>query len=247
MSNIRLYINQALHVGEQILFSEEDSHYLCNVMRLKDGEEILCFNGKEGEFRIVLTQVNKKTCEGEVLSQTQPFRSSPDIWLLFAPVKKDKTDFIIEKATELGVNKIIPVITQRTISDKVKTERFCAQAKEAAEQCRRLDVPQIEDAVSLEKYLTAWPKERALFFMDESGEGISAKEAFLAHQGKPAAILVGPEGGFAKEEMEKIRQKEQAVSVTLGPRILRAETAVAAALSVWQATVGDWNEQGEKD
>lgn len=166
------------------------------------------------------------------------------MWLLFAPVKKDRTDFVIEKATELGAGKIIPVITRHTITDKVRVERLRAQAAEAAEQSRRVEVPEIGAPVRLEKLLADWDPARRLFFMDESGRGRPAAEAFGEYQG-PAALLVGPEGGFAEEELNGLRSRPFARAVSLGPLILRAETAAAAALSVWQAISGLWN--GEKN
>ena len=160
------------------------------------------------------------------------------------PVKKDQTDFIIQKAVELGARRLQPVITRRTITDKVRHERFRAQGIEAAEQCRRLDVPEINEAQSLEKVLQNWDKSRRLFFMDETGHGLPVRRAFAA-AAAPAAILVGPEGGFSAEELQRLRGLEFAQGVTLGPRILRAETAVAAALSCWQSLSGDWADYSE--
>lgn len=160
------------------------------------------------------------------------------------PGKKDQTDFIIQKAVELGVRRLQPVITRRTITDKVRRERFRAQGIEAAEQCRRLDVPEINEAQSLEKVLQNWDKSRRLFFMDETGHGLPVRRAFAA-AAAPAAILVGPEGGFSAEELQRLRGLEFAQGVTLGPRILRAETAVAAALSCWQSLSGDWADYSE--
>ena len=158
--------------------------------------------------------------------------------------KKDQTDFIIQKAVELGARRLQPVITRRTITDKVRRERFRAQGIEAAEQCRRLDVPEINEAQSLEKVLQNWDKSRRLFFMDETGHGLPVCRAFAA-AAAPAAILVGPEGGFSTEELQRLRGLEFAQGVTLGPRILRAETAVAAALSCWQSLSGDWADYSE--
>ena len=156
--------------------------------------------------------------------------------------KKDKTDFIVEKSTELGVSKIVPVITRRTISEKIKKERYIAQAVEAAEQCRRLDVPKVADARNLEAVLKEWDENRMLYYMDETGNGRPVAEVFAEDAGKhlPAAVLVGPEGGFDEQELELLRRQKYAKGVSLGKRILRAETAVAAALSCWQAICGDW-------
>ncbi len=240
-AKIRLFVESPLHLGEQILLSEKQSHYLQNVMKREKGSRILCFDGKSGEYECELVECGKKICRAKVLQKAQDFYGCPDIWLLFAPVKKDQTDFIIQKATELGVKKIIPVITERTISDKVKKERFVLQAVEACEQCRRVDVPAVEEAVPMDKLFSVWEPTRRLYFMDETGGGKNIREAF-AHASAPAAVLVGPEGGFSEKELEKLRKQPYTEAVTMGKRILRAETAVAAALSCWQALSGDWTD-----
>ena len=241
-TKIRLFVDSKLTNGQHVDIKEEQSRYLSSVMRLDVGDKILLFNGKDGEFVAQLQKVGKKSVEVKVLEQTREFVGAEDIWLMFAPIKKDRTDFVIEKATELGVKKIIPTITRYTITDKAKKERFEAQAIEASEQSRRLDVPEIDNAVKLEDVLQNWDESRTLFFMDETGKGRSAIEEFSAHKGK-AALLIGPEGGFAEEELENLRSKSYAQAVSLGPLILRAETAVAAALSIWQATAGSWSKK----
>jgi len=239
-TGIRLYVDTSLAIGREVVFNEEQSRYLGAVMRLSEGDEILLFDGSNGEFAAEIAALGKKTASATVCRQTKVFMPAADVWLLFAPVKKDRTDFIIEKATELGAGKIIPVITRHTITDKVRTERFRAQAAEAAEQSRRLEVPEIGNAVHLEKLLKDWDPSRRLFFMDESGRGLPAVEAFGGYNG-PAALLIGPEGGFAEQELNDLRSRSYARAVSLGSLILRAETAVAAALSVWQAVSGSWN------
>ena len=241
-AKIRLYVPTALAEGKKIALGEEQSRYLKNVMRLAAGDNILLFDGKNGEFAATMENVSKKEISAAVGRRTRPFAPLPDIWLLFAPVKKDRTDFIIEKATELGATKIIPVITRRTITGTVRCERFRAQAIEAAEQSRRLDVPQIEEPQKLEELLPKWPETRKLFFMDESGGGQPARK-IMATGGQPAALLIGPEGGFAAEEFAALRQCPFASAVSLGPLILRSETAAAAALCLWQAA----NEYWDKD
>jgi len=240
-SNIRLYIEAPLSAGQKVTLDVRRSHYICNVMRLQEGDMINCFNGKDGEFECRLALAHKKESVLDVVRQTRKMIGVPDIWLLFAPVKKDCTDFIIEKAVELGARKICPVITRYTINKETRLERFCAQAVEASEQCRRVEVPEVLPSVSLEKILASWDKKRKLFFMDETGGGKTAVEVFQKNKGCPAAVLVGPEGGFAAEELALLRRLDFAEAVSLGPRILRAETAVAAALAVWQATAGDWD------
>lgn len=246
-AGIRLYVETPLAVGGEVLFNEEQSRYLAAVMRLAPGDAVLLFDGVSGEFSAEIVSLGKKAASAVVRARTRPFAPAADVWLLFAPVKKDRTDFVIEKATELGAGKIVPVITRHTITDRVRLERLRAQAAEAAEQSRRLEVPEIGAAVRLEKLLAGWDPARRLFFMDESGGGRPAAEAFGEYKG-PAALLVGPEGGFAEEELSLLRSLPFARAVSLGPLILRAETAAAAALSVWQATSGLWNgEENEKE
>ncbi len=241
---IRLYFQQNLSTLSQIVPSEEQLHYLNNVLRIEDGEIIAGFDGQSGEFALRVCKTGKKNLSLLRLDKLRNFYLPPDLWLLFAPIKKDKTDFIIEKACELGVRKIVPTITKHTISDKVRLERYQAQAIEACEQCRRLEVPEISAPIQMDELLKNWPAERKLFYMDETGKGENVISAF--HKGyAPAAILVGPEGGFAPDELEKLAQQDFARGVSLGRRILRAETAVAAALSCWQAICGDWNTKGE--
>ena len=245
-NNIRLFIDAPLSLGQDVTLDVRRSHYICNVMRLQEGELINCFNGRDGEFECRLSVVHKKESVLTVLRQTRKMTEVPDVWLLFAPVKKDCTDFIVEKAVELGARKICPVITRHTINKETRLERFCAQAIEAAEQCRRVEVPEVLPPVSLEKLLSGWDKKRRLFFMDETGNGLPATDVFCRNKGVASAILVGPEGGFSTEELTMLRQSDFAEAVSLGARILRAETAAAAALSVWQATAGDWNTVKEK-
>ncbi len=239
MGKIRLYISQALTVNQKVVLEAQQSHYLLNVMKLRKGEILNCFDNQSGEYSCELLEISKKQAVLEVKSRMKEYMQCPDIWLLFAPVKKDNTDFIIQKATELGVRKIIPVLTKYTITERVKKERFSAQSIEAAEQCRRTDLPEIADIVKLEELLNNWDKKRTLYYMDESLSGQSAKEIFLKAPA-PCAILVGPEGGFSEKEFTLLKTLPFSKAVSLGNRILRAETAVVAALSCWQAMSGDW-------
>lgn len=238
---VRLFINQNLAAGATVVPETAQVHYLTNVLRLTNGDEICVFDGKSGEYVCRPEFIGKKNCVLNVGEKIRDFYACPDIWLLFAPVKKDKTDFIIEKATELGAAGIIPVLTERTISERIKKERYLAQSIEASEQCRRLDIPCTSDMVPLEKVLKNWDKERILYFMDESGQGDNICEVLQKEGGKKAAFLVGPEGGFSPKETDLIRSFAFTRPISLGKRILRAETAVAAALSCWQALCGDWN------
>ena len=238
-SKIRVYVENELTCGNEVALGAELSHYLLSVMRLQNGEQILAFDGCNGEFEAELATIGKKTAILKIISKTRDFYKVPDIRLLFAPLKKDRTDFVIEKATELGIAAIVPVITDYTISDKVKTERWRAQAIEAAEQSRRVDIPLIESPVALDKALAAWDKNRTLYFMDETGNGKPVAQVFQKAE-PPADFLIGPEGGFSEKELELLRSKPYAQAVNLGPRILRAETAVLAALACWQSLSGDW-------
>lgn len=239
---IRLYSNQELSTQQEFTIADSQAHYILNVMRLSLGDKLRCFDGKSGEYECDIVAANKKTCTLRAQEKIRDFESSPNIWILFAPVKKDQTDYIIQKSTELGVSKIIPTITQRTISEKIKKERFIAQAIEASEQCRRLDLPEIEDSISLEKLLSTWDSNRKLYFMDETGKGNTVYNIFgnIKELNQPAAILVGPEGGFDDKELEKLRSLSYTQGISLGKRILRAETAVATSLACWQAFCGDW-------
>lgn len=238
-AKIRLFVNADLSASSEIELDESQSHYLLNVMKQTTGSEILVFDNAHGEFGCRITAAGKKSCRLSVGECLRSYQRCPDIWLLFAPVKKDQTDFIIQKAVELGVRAIFPIITARTIAEKVKLERFAAQAVEAAEQCRRVDLPEIYSAQSLAEALKKWPSDRKLYYMDETLKSASVSAVF-PNSPNSAAILVGPEGGFAPEELELLRRLPFAEGVTLGSRILRAETAVAAALSCWQALAGDW-------
>lgn len=240
--HIRLFLDAELKPEVEVDLSEKMSHYLVNVMRCVQGDEIRCFNSSDGEFLCQITQQDKKKSVIKVGKQLRLPEPAGNLWLVFAPLKKDKTDFVIEKAVELGVSKIIPVLTKFTNTDKIKIERFRAQAIEAAEQCERLSIPEISEAVELDRLLKDWNESRILFFMDERRKGEPIVQAFKGKAGCPAAVLIGPEGGFSEDEAEKLTKQKFVKNVSLGPRILRAETAAAASLAVWQATEGDWKE-----
>lgn len=236
----RLYINQNLEISELIIPAEEQLHYLNNVLRVCNGDKIALFDGQNGEFEFEICKTGKKDITLKKIQKLCNFYLPPDLWLLFAPVKKDKTDFIIQKAGELGVRKVIPVITERTICERIKIERYQAQIIEACEQCHRVDIPEIEYPIHLIELMQQW-QNRKLFFMDESGNGENICTAFSEKQ-SPSAILVGPEGGFSEKEFELLRNLPFAKGVSMGQRILRAETAVTASIACWQAICGDWKE-----
>jgi 16S rRNA (uracil1498-N3)-methyltransferase len=239
--NFRLYTKEELIKNKTIILDENQTHYIKNVVKYAIGDDIYCFDNKNGEFLCQITAINKKTTELLVKEKIKDFHSCPDVWLLFAPLKKDKTDFVIEKATELGVKKILPTITRHTITNNIKTERYIAQSIEAAEQCRRTDIPTIEQPQTLENILQNWDKDRTLFFMDETLNSKPFIEELQNTKTVKSAILIGPEGGFSKEELSTLRNLPFTKGATLGPRILRAETAVCASLSCWQIILGDWS------
>ena len=230
----RLFVRGRLGEGARVELDAAQANYLGNVMRLGEGAELLTFDGQSGEWLARIAQAGKKRMTLSVERLTREPETVPDVWLAFAPVKRNPTDWLVEKATELGVAKLIPVMTRRTIADRVKLERLQTIAIEAAEQCGRSVLPSIEQPVSLAELLST--NGRTLYFADEGG-GEPAASAFK--QG-PSTILTGPEGGFTDEERSAIRGASNAVPVSLGPRILRAETAALAALASYMAIAGDW-------
>lgn len=227
----RLYVGQELSAGQSVAV---DGNYLAAVLRLGPGDQVKLFDDRTGEWLAEIVEAGKKRVTllaGEKLRERE---SVPDLWLLFAPVKRGRIDWLVEKATELGVARLLPVVTRRTIVERLNLERLRAHMIEAAEQCERTALPKLAAPGKLDKLLAAWPADRALYFADEAGG-----EPFVPAPG-PAAILIGPEGGFTDEERTAIRALPQARPVSLGPRILRADTAALAAVSLWMAVAGDW-------
>jgi 16S rRNA (uracil1498-N3)-methyltransferase len=212
------------------------AHYLANVLRLQAGAQVKLFDDRTGEWLAELTEIGRKRVGASVARRLRPREPVPDLWLLFAPIKRGRIDWLVEKATELGVARLMPVLTRRTIVDRLNLERLRAHSIEAAEQCERTALPELDAPVALDRALRDWPADRALYFADEGG---GAPLAATAAPG-PGAILVGPEGGFTEGEREAIRAVPQARPVSLGPRILRADTAAIAAISLWMAAAGDW-------
>jgi 16S rRNA (uracil1498-N3)-methyltransferase len=235
----RLYVAGDLGVNMAVTLDEGQAHYLLHVLRAKAGNRVLLFNGRDGEWLAEIAQAGKRGVTATCLKQTQAQAGAPDIWLVFAPVKKTPSDYLVQKATELGVSCLLPVFTHRTIVGRINQERMAANAIEAAEQSARLSVPEIREGIALEKLLASWPKERRLFFCDEGGDAKPLAQAARGVDG-PAAILTGPEGGFDPAERDMLRGLAFVTPVTLGPRILRADTAALAALAVWQSVSGDW-------
>ena len=234
---VRLYLKHPLGVGQPLELSREHAHYLFNVMRLAQGDPVAVFNGETGTWLARVTGAGKRGGTLECLRQIAPQRDPPDVWLLFAPIKKARTDFIVEKAVELGVARILPVQTRFTNSERIRQDRLQAHAVEAAEQCGGSFVPQVEGLQRLDRLLQGWDPQRRILWADETRAG-AADIAALPHG--PWAILIGPEGGFAAAERERLSSLPHVHAVSLGPRILRADTAAVAALTLWQAHLGDW-------
>jgi len=232
----RLFVRESLGAGVQVELAAGQANYLGNVMRLGNAAELLVFDGSSGEWLARIAEAGKKRMTLAIERQTREAETIPDVWLAFAPVKRTQTDWLVEKATELGVAKLIPVMTQRTNTERVKLERLEGIAIEAAEQCGRTVLPQIAEPISLNALLRQRDPARPLYFADEAG-GEPAADAL-----KPgsAVFLIGPEGGFTDDERALIRAAENAVAISLGPRILRAETAALAALAAYMTVAGDW-------
>ena len=235
----RLFVTAALGPDQRVALDSDRTHYIRNVMRRAIGDEVGLFNGRDGEWLGRIDTYGKGTTGIALTTQRRPQAASPDIWLAFAPIKRQRIDFIAEKATELGVALLWPVMTRRAEPSRVNTERLTNIAIEAAEQTERLDIPVVREAVQLEKMLAEWPRERTLFVCAEAGEALPIAEAMVAHRGAPAGFLIGPEGGFAAVELDALRKLPFVVAIGLGPRLLRAETAAVAALACWQALAGD--------
>jgi 16S rRNA (uracil1498-N3)-methyltransferase len=237
----RLFIEAPLAAGALVPLGDDQSHFLANVMRAKTGDVVGLFNGRDGEWRAAVHEITKRRVTLKLEARTRAQAGVPDLWLLLAPIKKTPLDYIVQKATELGVARIQPVMTRRTIVDRVNLERMRANAVEAAEQSGRLAVPEIAEPADLAKLIPTWDGARKIMFCDEGGEAEPAASALAKHAQGPWAVLTGPEGGFDPAEREMLRRLSFVVPVSLGPRIMRADTAALAALALWQSTLGDWN------
>jgi 16S rRNA (uracil1498-N3)-methyltransferase len=237
-STPRLFIETPLGEGAQVRVEGGQAHYLLSVLRLKAGDPVKLFDDSTGEWLGIAAAVGKRDLILDVTAHLRDREPVPDLWLIAAPIKKGRIDWVAEKSCELGVARLVPVLTRRTVIDRLNSERLRAHMVEAAEQCDRTALPELAEPVKLDALLRDWPSGRALFFADEMG-GAPAAEAMAKHKG-PAAILIGPEGGFDDSEREAIRAHAQATGISLGPRILRAETAACAAVSIWMSAAGDW-------
>jgi 16S rRNA (uracil1498-N3)-methyltransferase len=237
---IRIFVEQALEAGSTFALAESQAHYATHVMRLKVGDALLVFNGLHGEWSAQIAAVSKKGCQIRLMTQSRPQAAEPDVWLAFAPIKRARIDLIIEKATELGASVLWPVFTQHTNAERVNLARLRATAIEAAEQCERLTLPDVREPMALAHVMKAWPAQRRLMLLDETGAGRPIAAALADVASQPCGFLVGPEGGFTQSELDGLALLPFVTRVGLGPRILRAETAALAALVTWQSLVGDW-------
>lgn len=240
----RLYVEDSLAQEQSVTLDGDRAHYLRNVLRLESGASVALFNGRDGEWQGRIDTVGKRGATVIVGQQRRAQRAEPDLWLCFAPIKKARIDFVAEKATELGVSALQPVFTRHTAMTRVNLDRLRANAAEAAEQTERLSVPAVREPVGLDDLLKTWPAGRRLLLADEAGGGQPLATALTGldetARNSPWAILIGPEGGFARAELDALRKLPFVTAVGLGPRILRADTAALAALACWQALLGDW-------
>ena len=240
----RLYVAEHLQKGARIAADERATHYLLNVLRRGSGDPLLLFNGRDGEYRGRIADAAKRRLVLEALEQSRAQEAEPDLWLCFAPLKKDAVDFLVEKGTELGVTRFQPVLTAHTASNRINQSRLTTVAIEAAEQSERLTVPEVLEPVTLETLRTGWPKDRQLLVCAEAGEAAPIAQALTGLTSDVSspnkfAVLIGPEGGFQVDELDRLKKLPFVTAIGLGPRILRAETAALAALSVFQAVLGD--------
>jgi len=238
----RLHVPGAFAPGLSVVLDAERAHYLRSVLRLRTGETVSLFNAEAGEWRGELTALAKGSAAVTLTERTRAPAPEPDLWLCFAPIKRARIDFVAEKATELGVSRLVPVMTRHTQMSRVNTDRLRANAQEAAEQCERLAVPTVDAPTDFGALVNSWDSERQLILGDETGAGPPIAEALHSLVTRKVAVLVGPEGGFAPDELDALRGKPFVTAVSLGPRVLRADTAALAALSCVQAWCGDWRD-----
>lgn len=237
MAKVRLFVDAPLGEGQPVPLTREQGHYLFAVMRLAPGDAVTVFDGRSGEWTAEVVEAGRRGGALRCGARLAPLVPPPDLWLMFAPLKKARTDFVVEKAVEMGAARVLPVLTAFTNAERVRAERLRAHAVEAAEQCGARYVPEVAEPERLDRLLTEWPGSRRLLWADESrAEGPAPPIAAPP----PAAILIGPEGGFSEAERARLHAAPFAIAIRLGPRILRAETAAVAALALWQQAAGDW-------
>ena len=236
----RLFVRAALQPGAEIAADRGQANYLGNVLRMRQGESVLLFNGRDGEWRARIIEASRKSCTLAVEDQLRPQPPAPDLHYLFAPLKHARLDYMMQKAVEMGVGRLCPVLTRHTQVARVNLERMQANAIEAAEQCGILTIPEIDEPRRLDEVLSGWGADRLLVFCDEYAPVADPAEALRGLGTGPVALLIGPEGGFAPEERADLAKRPYVTALSLGPRILRADTAAIAALALIQAAIGDW-------
>lgn len=236
----RLYVAAELATGRSLDLAAPQVHYLGSVMRRGPGDRVALFNGRDGEWRARIASLARGRCQLTVEMRLRGQDAAADLWLVFAPIKRTRLDFLVEKATELGVAALWPVITRHTLAERVRLERLAAIATEAAEQSERLTLPALHPPQPLERLLAAWPAGRRLVLCDESGQAPPVARVLAGLTPGPLAVLTGPEGGFAESELDALRKLPFVAAVGLGPRVLRSDTAALAGLAVIQALLGDW-------
>lgn len=236
----RLYLTDDLAAGAAVEAGREQSHYLAHVLRMREGAELLVFNGRDGEWLARVAGVGKRTVQLVPVERTRPQPPRPDLVYAFAPIKAGRLDYLVQKAVEMGAGVVAPVITRHTQIARVGIERLRANAVEAAEQCGILAIPHVEEAVRLDALLAGWDPGRRLIFCDEGAQGDNPLPALQAVEERRLGLLVGPEGGFSEDERRRLHALPFVTAIPLGPRILRADTAAVVALAVIQATIGDW-------
>lgn len=238
----RLFIDFPLIKGDNINLSKDDAHYLINVMRKKQGNEVVIFNGKDGEWTGILKSIDRNSVTLEIQNQKRAQSDISNIWIIFSLIKSPRLNFLIEKSTELGVAGFIPITTDHSVVDKINYEKARSWIKESSEQSERISLPKLENTMSLSNLIDNWPQERKIIFCNEREAQTKILDAFsaIAPQ-EPFAIMIGPEGGFSEKENKMLKELPYVISCQMGPRILRSETAILAAISSFQSLKGDWN------
>lgn len=240
LTSERLFVDDDLAAAKLLELEPPQAHYLTGVLRLRAGAKLLVFNGRDGEWVATLAETHKRRVTLQVEEQTRPQECGPDINYLFAPLKRSRLDYMVQKATEMGAARLRPVITERTVAERVNSERMRANVIEAAEQCGILQVPAVEPPAKLDDVLDDWDEARRLIYCDEHEQLSDPIRALEKVSAGPLAVLIGPEGGFSPRERQRLIGKPYVVPLSLGPRIMRADTAAVAALAIVNAVLGDW-------
>lgn len=240
LTSERLFVTTDLEEGAEVTLETAQAHYLTNVLRMQPGASLLVFNGRHGEWLAALAEVGKRSATLRVERQTRPQQAGPDIDYLFAPLKRSRLDYMVQKATEMGVARLRPVITERTIAERVNLERMRGNVVEAAEQCGILRVPDVLEPQPLGRVLSGWDEGRILIYCDEAAALANPIAVLRQRARMPIGVLIGPEGGFSASERERLMGKPYVVALSLGPRIMRADTAAVAVLALVNSVLGDW-------